>query len=143
DGQASARLCLRLRLPEDEDGREWPLDYLLQAADDPSLIVPAEQVWTQAGQTLRLLGRQLGDPQETLIRGLAVAARVFPPVAASLREPRPTTLALTPAQAAELLGGAAGELAAAGLGVRLPAELTAAGKRRLRPRLRVGGAADP
>jgi superfamily II DNA or RNA helicase len=144
DGHASARLCLQLRTPpDDDDAGDWSLDYLLQAADDPSLLVPAEQVWSQAGPTLRLLGRRLGDPQETLVRGLAAAARLFPPVAASLSEPRPTALALKPAQAAELLGGAASELAAAGLGVRLPAELTAAGSRRLRARLRVGATPDP
>ncbi|HSK91084.1 MAG TPA: DEAD/DEAH box helicase [Euzebyales bacterium] len=143
DGQASARLCLQLRTPDEDDATAWPLDYLLQAADEPSLIVPAAQVWRRSGPTVELLGRRLGDPQETLVRGLAAAARVFPPAAASLREARPTTLALTPAEAADLLGGAAGDLAAAGLGVRLPAELTAAGERRLRPRLRVGGAADP
>jgi len=143
DGHATARLCLQLRTPPDDGGRVWPLDYLLQASDDPSLIVPADQVWNQAGPTLRLLGRRLGDPQETLVRGLAAAARVYPPVAASLSESRPTALELTPGEAADLLGGAAGDLAAAGLGVRLPAELTAAGERRLRPRLRVGGGADP
>ena len=142
-GHAAARLCLQLRTPPDDDDDGWPLDYLLQAADEPSLMVPADQVWTQSGPTVELLGRRLGDPQETLVRGLAAAARVFPPVGSSLSEPRPTTLALTPGQAADLLNGAAGELAAAGLGVMLPAELTAAGERRLRPRLRVGGTPDP
>jgi hypothetical protein len=142
EGHAAARLCLQLRTPPDDDDG-WPLDYLLQAADEPSLMVPADQVWSQSGPTVELLGRRLGDPQETLVRGLAAAARVFPPVGSSLSEPRPTTLALTPGQAADLLNGAAGELAAAGLGVMLPAELTAAGERRLRPRLRVGGTPDP
>ena len=144
NGHASARLCVRLHTPgEGAATADWPLEYLLQAADDPSLVIPAEQVWSQATSTLRLLGRRLGDPQETLVRGLAEAARLFPPITESLAEARPSTLGLTPADAADLLGSAATELADAGVGVLLPAELTAAGARRLRPRLRVGGTSDP
>ncbi|MPZ67849.1 MAG: ATP-dependent helicase, partial [Pseudonocardiaceae bacterium] len=116
----------------------WPLAYHLQAADDPSLLVPAEQVWDTGAASLRVLGRSVGDPQESLVRGLAEAARLFNPVDASLSEQRPLGLELDPRQAADFLGDGAQALAAAGLGVLLPAELTAQGARRLRARLRVG-----
>ncbi|MGH8909008.1 MAG: DEAD/DEAH box helicase [Egibacteraceae bacterium] len=143
DGASDARLCLRLDTPLDEapDAR-WPLAYLLQAADDPSLLVEAEQVWSLVARHLELADRRVGDPQETLVRGLAEAARLFPPIAASLAEQRPTRLELPAEHAADLLT-AAGDLAAAGLGVLLPAELTADGQRRLRARLRVGKGTPP
>lgn len=154
DGAAEARLCLRLDIPpidaapdDPAGGAEpvvggWPLGYLLQAADDPSLLVEAEQVWSLAATHIDLAGCRIGDPQETLVRGLAEAARLFPPIAASLAERRPTNLELSGEQAADLLA-AASDLAAAGLGVLLPAELTADGQRRLRARLRVGKVTPP
>jgi hypothetical protein len=57
--------------------REWVLRYLLQATDDPSLIVPASMVWHERGETLHLLNRALEDPQEHLLAALAQAARLF------------------------------------------------------------------
>lgn len=100
--------------------------------------MPAEQVWATGASSLLALGRRVGDPQESLVRGLAEAARLFPPIDASLFEQRPVGLDLIPRHAAEFLTKGAQALAAAGLGVLLPAELTAAGTRRLRARLRVG-----
>ncbi|MQA88448.1 MAG: ATP-dependent helicase [Streptosporangiales bacterium] len=145
DREAAARLCVQLHTPEDDaPDASWPLVYHLQAADDPSLMVPADDVWATGAASMRVLGREVGDPQESLVRGLAEAARLFPPIDESLSEPRPVALALDPAQAAGFLTDGAGALAAAGLGVLLPAELTAKGARRLRARLRVGTtAADP
>ena len=142
-GNAEAQLCLQLHTPGVEAAGHdpeapWPLAYHLHAADDPSLMVPAEQVWATGTASMKLLGRRLGDPQESLTRGLAEAARLFPPIDASLSEQRPTGLSLTPRQASDFLTQGAATLAAAGLGVVLPAELTAKGARRLRARLRVG-----
>ncbi|MGH8895977.1 MAG: DEAD/DEAH box helicase [Egibacteraceae bacterium] len=144
EGAAEARLCLRLDTPptDADPATTWPLGYLLQAADDPSLLVEAEHVWSLAATHLDLGGRRVGDPQETLVRGLAEAARLFPPIAASLSERRPTGLELSGEHAADLLA-AAGDLAGSGLGVLLPAELTADGQRRLRARLRVGKVTGP
>jgi hypothetical protein len=147
-GGGDARLCLRLELPAeaasagDEDvtaGAAWPLDYLLQAADDPSLLVPAADVWAHAGGRLPLGDRTLADAQESLVRGLAEAARLVPPLAASLDEPAPTGLTLDAHGAGAFLADAA-TLSAAGIGVLLPSELTAGGQRRLRARLRARAA---
>lgn len=139
DGAAAA--------PERGDGdAPWRLTYLLQAADDPSLVVPAERVWDSADEQLELLGRRVSDPQESLVAGLAEAARVFSPIDQSLSQARPSELALDAGQAAEFVGEAAQQLAGADIGVWLPAELTAHGARRLRARLRVGSpstATDP
>jgi hypothetical protein len=141
-GGGEAQLCVQLHTPATSDADEsdagWPLVYHLSLADDPSLLVPATQVWTDGAGSLRVAGRRLANPQESLVRGLAEAARLFPPIDASLSERRPDGLELTTAQAADFLAHGAASLVAAGLGVVLPTELTAKGARRLRARLRLG-----
>ena len=163
DRSGSGRLCLRLELPEDpaaldgdssgsddpaaldghgpgradplSAGGTWRLEYLLQAADDPSLLIPAAQVWAHADGGLRAAEREFAQVQETLVLGLAGAARLFAPLASSLDEAAPTHLDLDARTAGEFLAGSA-SLSAAGIGVLLPAELTTGGQRRLRARLR-------
>ena len=137
---AHARLCLRLVTPPPgvpADERCWRVDYLLQAADDPSLIVDADLVWDAADARVDLGGLRVGDAHEALIGGLAEAVRLFTPLHPSLSQARPAGIDLDTADAAGLLD-AAGDLAAAGLGVLLPSELTSSGQRRLRARMRVG-----
>lgn len=150
----AGRLCLRLALPDDHraldtdgpvdaevdaevdaDAATWRLDYLLQAADDPSLLVPASQVWAQAGGRLQAGEREFAQAQETLVRGLAGAARLFPPLASSLDEAAPTHLDLDAATTGGFLTESTA-LSAAGIGVLLPSELTTGGQRRLRARMR-------
>ena len=48
--------------PDDDDSR-WQLDFLLQSVADPSLLVPAAQVWADDGSLARWLAR----PQELLL----------------------------------------------------------------------------
>lgn len=132
------RSCFRLELPS-EEGEPFVLRFLLQAPDDPSLLVPAAEVWNTKGRRLEKLGRAFSDPQESLLEALGRAARLFSPLAASLQEARPEAVALDPAAAWAFLGEGAALLAEAGFGVIVPGELTAAGQRRLRLRMRVGG----
>ncbi|MEY4544616.1 MAG: polymerase-associated protein RapA [Pseudomonadota bacterium] len=132
------RACFRLELPVD-DGDPFVLRFLLQSPDDPSLLVPASEVWKTKGRSLEKLGRAFRDPQESLLEALGCASRLFPPLASSLEEARPEAVALDPATAWTFLGDGAALLAEAGFGVIVPGELTAAGQRRLRLRMRVGG----
>ncbi len=143
--RTAARLCVQLHIPgTPEPDAPWPLAYHLQSPDDPSLLVPADQVWQTGGRSLPTLTGSFADPQEALVQGLAEAARLFPPIDASLSDARPAGLDLDPAAAATFLTEGAGTLVDAGLGVLLPAELTTQGARKLRARLRVGTAAvDP
>ncbi|HZI07754.1 MAG TPA: DEAD/DEAH box helicase, partial [Archangium sp.] len=85
------------------------------------------------------LGRAFREPQESLLHALGLAARLFPPVGASLDQPAPEQLELDAATAWAFLGEGAPALAQAGFGIIVPGELTASGQRRLRLRLRVGG----
>jgi hypothetical protein len=132
------RACFRLELPPAGEDR-FALRYLLQSPDDPSLFVTAEEAWKTSGRKLSKLGRAFRDPQESLLRALGLAARLFPPIEASLSGPRPEHVDLDPQGAWGFLGEGAPALSEAGFGVIVPSELTAAGRRRLRLRMRVGG----
>src|SRR5690606_30257415 len=45
-GNSAFRIAFRLDATEHEDNPNWRLDYLLQATDDPSLLVSASQIWS-------------------------------------------------------------------------------------------------
>lgn len=95
---------------------QWRLEFLLQSSADPSLIVPAEQVWRDDGALARWLGR----PQELLLAELGKAVRVYPALEQGLRQPRPTALDLDADAAFAFLRDAAPALDEAGFGVLLP-----------------------
>ncbi len=136
---APLRLTLRLEEPEDEDG-PWRLRYLLQSRADPSLLLPAEQVWTRA----RLVARLVRDPgfsaREHLLLSLGQAAALFPAMETSLRAPAPAGLGLDTRGAHDFLTRGAPALEQAGFGVLLPAWWTRGGPT---ARLTLTGVARP
>ncbi len=136
----SFRLCLRLREPPDggtadegpadddqadapatHSGEEatWELEFLLQATDDLSLVVGAEEVW-RAGPQLQRASRSLSAPHEVFLAELGRAVRIYPQLGEALRQPAPTGLALTLDGAHRFLVEAAPALEVAGFGVLLP-----------------------
>jgi non-specific serine/threonine protein kinase len=116
----AVRACFRLVEPVAEDrGDGWRLDFALQAADEPSLLVDAEQVWRSRG-ALKALTRHIAAPQETLLRELGRASRLYPELESALRTATPSTLELDATGAHRLLRQGAPLLAAAGFGVLLP-----------------------
>jgi hypothetical protein len=117
----------------------FPLRFFLQAASDPSLLVPSSEVLSGRGRGLRRLGFPAAE--EHLLRSLASAARLFEPIERGLRKARPAAVQLDVGEAWAFLSDGATALADAGMGVILPAELTRAGRRRLRLRMRVGAGA--
>jgi superfamily II DNA or RNA helicase len=111
------RLCFRLSSP-DQGGfmnESWLLEFLLQAVDEPSVVVLAEQVWRDDG----VLWRWVDHPQELLLADLGRAARLYPELDVALRERHPARVELDAAGAYEFLSRAA-VLAQAGFGVLLP-----------------------
>ncbi len=148
--QGNVRLCFRLD-PPSADGmegirlprptaRDWRLGYWLQAADDPSLLVPAEAIWRERGSTLKYLQRKFDQPQERLLAGLGLAARLFTPIEDSLKQPHPQEADLSADQAHAFIREAAALLQASGFGVLLPGLSTKLG---LRLKLGAPGAATP
>jgi len=124
--EASFRICFRLDPPEDGD-KTWHIRFFLQAHDDPSLLVPAEMVWTARGRTLQYLHYRFEQPQERLLAGLGIASRVFPPLERSLRSARPVACPISIEEAYTFLRGAAPVLQASGFGVLMPAIQTQVG----------------
>ncbi|HET6233083.1 MAG TPA: DEAD/DEAH box helicase [Longimicrobiaceae bacterium] len=97
----------------------WKLDVLLQAVDDPSLLVPAAQVWRSQGP-LTVFRRVLDDPQERLLGDLGRALRLYPGLAPVLRSPRPSGMEMDADGAYRFLREAAPVLSQAGFGVQVP-----------------------
>jgi SNF2 family DNA or RNA helicase len=119
-GDAAFRIAFRLEAPAPHQNPAWQLHYLLQARDDPSLLVPAETVWKETGSVLTRLGRRFEHPQEKLLAGLGYAARLFPPVAGTLKSRRPTGLTLDTPQAYTFLRETAPLLEGTGFGLLVP-----------------------
>lgn len=148
---APYRLLFRLEEPEGEAQPEaWQVRYLVQAVDDPSLQVPAEDLWNPRGPGARALRRDGADPKRFLLAALGQASGVWPPVEASLRGRSPTGQLLGLEAAYDFLSRAAILLEGAGFGVQLPAWWSGKGtKVRLgvrgqvrSPKLQAGGQMD-
>ncbi|MBV9125198.1 MAG: DEAD/DEAH box helicase [Planctomycetes bacterium] len=139
------RLCFRLEEPpEDQEALEvtarhrrgsasrtaqdsWQVRYLLQAVDDPSLLLPAEQVWTARGRKAALLRRPGFNPQEYLLSSLGHASAISPRIEESLKSPAPGGYELDAVGAHEFLTEKAWLLEQSGFGVLLPAWWTRKG----------------
>jgi SNF2 family DNA or RNA helicase len=119
NGSTSAGVFETLGTLDDES--VWRLDYLLQARDDPSLLVPLEQVWRERGATARFLDRRFDHPHERVLASLGQAARLFEPIERSLGEARPLGCDLTGGEAYAFLREALPLLEEAGFGVQVPA----------------------
>ena len=142
---AGFRTCFRV-VPPDEgaEGAEeqsWALEVLLQATDDPSLIVPAAAVW-KSGRKLAVFGRRLDDPQERLLADLGRATRLHPPLDRMLRQARPVGLDLDITGAYAFLREGAPVLSEAGFGIQLPSWWQA-GRPRFAARLKASTRSAP
>jgi superfamily II DNA or RNA helicase len=119
------RTCFRLTEPGAAESDPWRVEFALQSADDPSLMISAAEVW--AGHGAGFLGRAGagggpgdGDSTEELLAGLGAAARLFGEVEGALREAAPAALELDTAGAFRFLSETGPLLSGAGFGVLLP-----------------------
>jgi hypothetical protein len=127
---AALRLCFRLTYVEegleDDEPAGWLLEFLLQPLADPSVLIPAGQVWSELAAPLLSwidldpADRTGADPQEILLGGLGRASRLYPDLDVALHEQQPTEMALDVAGAYRFLTHAP-LLTEAGFGVLLPA----------------------
>ena len=134
--QRMFRTCFRLVAPGDGEAEadedadslseiksdledSWRVEILLQAKDDPSVLVPAEEVWARS-ERLSALGRMLENPQERLLGGLGYALALWPDLEPALQEPAPTGVELTAEQAYSFLREAVPALEQGGFGVLAP-----------------------
>jgi SNF2 family DNA or RNA helicase len=128
------RLCFRLEEPADQetaavDGTpaevpigQWTVRYLLQPHDDPSLLVPAADVWN-ARKKKRTLGvlADAASLREFLLVSFAEVGRLWPQAVAGLKDGIPAAHETDTLGAVEFLQTVAPALEQAGHGVFLPA----------------------
>lgn len=117
----------------------WYLRYLLQANDDPSILLDAAKIWSAKTNVIEHEGRIFGQPHETLLEALAETSRQFPPIARSLTSAKPRGVLLTTEEAWTFISSIGPIFHQFGMGIRVPRELRADGRQRLRLKLRVGG----
>lgn len=136
------RLCFRLEEPEEEQERggageqerprppavsprpeseAWYVRYLLQAVDDPSLLVETKDAWSASKQRSSVLRRGGFDAREYLLSSLGQASGLCPRIEGSLRTSQPGGYTLDGVAAHEFLTEKALALEQAGFGVMLPA----------------------
>lgn len=117
------RTCFQLRPPEAQ-GTDWTLAYYLQATDDPEFLVDAATVWQHPVEQLVYQNRTITQPQETFLRGLGLASRLYPVIAPSLETAYPQSCHLNPVQAYEFIKAVTWRFEDSGLGVILPPTLS-------------------
>ncbi|WGV25715.1 DEAD/DEAH box helicase [Halotia branconii] len=121
-GKKLFRTCLQLRSPESGE-TDWILAYFLQAADDPNFLIDAATIWNNPVEQLIYQNRTIDQPQETFLRGLGLASRLYPVIAPSLETASPQFCHLNPLQAYEFIKSVAWRFEDSGLGVILPPSL--------------------
>ncbi|MBE9045332.1 DEAD/DEAH box helicase [Pleurocapsales cyanobacterium LEGE 10410] len=126
-GSNRYRVCFALTPPvntEDGEQSDWWLNYYLQALDDPNFVVDAATVWRCGAEFLNIGERTIENPQETLLKGLGLATRIYEPIKASLEEGQPINCSLDPIQVYQFIRATVWQLQDNGLGVIVPPGLT-------------------
>ena len=115
----------------------WTVRALLQAADDPSLLVDVAEAWEPGAQTAALFAARGFEARGHLLAALGQAMDLFPALAERLKEQAPggtalsSGVALSTEAAYRFLTETAWLLQQAGFGVRLPAWWARRGAQRL------------
>lgn len=121
-GKALFRTCFQLLPPENEE-TNWILKYFLQAVDNPEFLIEAAIIWQQPVEKLVYQDRTIEQPQETFLRGLGLASRLYLIINASLETPSPEFCHLSPMEAYEFIKAITWRFEDSGLGVILPPSL--------------------
>jgi SNF2 family DNA or RNA helicase len=114
------RTCFRLIEPDStDDDAAWQVELALQATDDPSLLLPAADIWSgEAAEGWAAAG--VSYPEDDLLAGLGKASRLFPELDEALQTAAPDAVALDARGALRFLTETGPLLAGAGFGVLLP-----------------------
>jgi non-specific serine/threonine protein kinase len=121
------RTCFRLVPPPEVDGEDddapdeepWRVEILLQSTDDPSLLVPGDDVWHD-GPALEAFRPLVPDPGGHLRTDLARAVRLWPGLDLALQAGEPAEVQLDAAEAQRFLSDAVPLLEQAGFGILVP-----------------------
>jgi SNF2 family DNA or RNA helicase/intein/homing endonuclease len=124
--QNQFRTCFQL-IPPGSGKVNWSLNYCLQAVDEDEFLVDAKTIWNNPVEHLSYAGRTIELPQETLLRGLGLASKLYPLIEQTLQAQRPQSCSLNPLDAYNFIKSVAWRFTDSGLGVVLPPTLTNAG----------------
>jgi SNF2 family DNA or RNA helicase len=113
------RTCFKVVPPIKDE--QWKIEYLLQAKDDLSLMLPAKMIFEESVDTITYLNKKFNNPQERLLEDLAVASKVFIPIERSLYDAVPVDCSLSEEEAYSFLREAAYFLKEKGFGIIAPA----------------------
>ncbi|WP_348539955.1 MULTISPECIES: SNF2-related protein [Spirulina sp. CCY15215] len=102
---------------------DWKLDYGLRSAIDSDCVVSAEMIWQNPVDILVHQGQTIENPQETLLKGLGLAARLYDPIKASLNHSKPLRCLLNPIEVYEFVRASAWQLQDSGFNTILPSGL--------------------
>jgi SNF2 domain-containing protein/SNF2 helicase protein/helicase-like protein len=104
---------------EDQGGAPWRVEFALQSTDDPSLLLPAADIWS--GDAIDgWAAAGISYPEEDLLAGLGRASRMFPELDQELETATPEAVELDTRGALRFLKETGPMLAGAGFGVLLP-----------------------
>ncbi|WP_267383404.1 DEAD/DEAH box helicase [Cyanobacterium sp. uoEpiScrs1] len=121
------RVCFGLEAPDSQTVNSadsyWKLKYYLQALDDRTTLIGAQTIWEYPVEQLLWRGRIIEKPQETLLKGLGLASRLYSPIAENLQESQPLYCKLNSIQVYDFIKSSATILEDNGLGVILPSSL--------------------
>ncbi len=121
------RVCFQLETPRKKNKKSeqinWRLHYCIQALDDPNFMISANVIWDNPVTRLIWDNRTISHPQETLLKGLGLASRLYYVIEESLEENNPSFCELDPIQVYEFIRSIANILKDNGLGVILPSSL--------------------
>ncbi|MCB2296216.1 DEAD/DEAH box helicase [Clostridium tagluense] len=112
------RTCFKVMPPT--RGEEWTIEYLLQAKDDLSLMLPAKMIFEESLDTITYLNKKFNNPQERLLEDLAVASKVFIPIERSLYDAVPVECKISTEEAYSFLRESAYFLKEKGFGIIAP-----------------------
>jgi SNF2 family DNA or RNA helicase len=122
------RTCFRLTEPpaagpddpaDQPQQSGWRVEFALQSTDDPSLLLPAPDIWSgDTAEGWAAVGIRF--PEEDLLAGLGRASRLFPELDRELDGAAPEAVELDTSGALQFLKETGPLLAGAGFGVLLP-----------------------
>ncbi|HKZ00485.1 MAG TPA: DEAD/DEAH box helicase [Rhabdochlamydiaceae bacterium] len=123
------KLCLRIEEPKKTTtikkhlataDTPWEVSYLLQAYDDPSLLVTTKDVWNPKGVKRKVLERPSFNPRQFVLSCLGSATRLCTHIESSLQTPIPTGFSLDSTEASRFFTDYAPQLEEAGFGIICP-----------------------
>lgn len=142
------RLCLRLEPAENVHGRyvdssegipEWVLTFWGEGVEDPSLLLPAEFIWSYPGRDIEVRGRTYKDVQENLLLRLSKAAELSGEVADAMESERPEGAVLRPDEVYTFLSKSVPQLRKNGVTVQMPSRWTKEGRRTAGVKIKAAG----